>query len=152
LEFLFRGELRQVKMADKESGKDRQDPVVARNTHQKSRRRWDRLPLAIPVFVRGLDKQGNTFLEFTAAFNINRGGMLLACTKELPPSEPVELEIPFAKVPWPQADHQFIRHLKGRIAHATPVKGCHLYGIEFNPCLPYPDSGEWNASAKDGTD
>ena len=40
------------------------------------RRKWARLPLAIPVFVRSRDRKGKEFLEFATALNVSAGGML----------------------------------------------------------------------------
>ena len=42
------------------------------------RRKWTRLPLAIPVFVRSRDGKGKEFLEFATALNVSAGGMLVA--------------------------------------------------------------------------
>src|SRR5438132_9287892 len=38
------------------------------------RRRWARLSLAIPVFVRGINGQGREFLEFCTLLNESAGG------------------------------------------------------------------------------
>ena|SRR5437870_5831567 len=47
------------------------------------RRRWVRLSLAIPVFVRGVNGQGKEFLEFCTLLNESAGGALLAMRKPL---------------------------------------------------------------------
>ncbi len=127
-----------VDSTDTEKLKTRQKFSPRPSTVLRERRRWDRLPLAIPIFVRGADERGNTFMEFTSGFNINRGGMLLACAKPLPQSDVIDLEIPFAKVPWPPAQDQFIRCLKARIVYTAPATGCQLYGLEFTSPLPAP--------------
>ena len=48
------------------------------------RRKWARLPLAIPVFVRSRDGKGKEFLEFATALNVSAGGMLVAIRRALP--------------------------------------------------------------------
>lgn len=66
-------------------------------TSQKSaseRRRWERLPLAIPVFVRGLDPNGKQFIEFATALDISVGGALLAIQRHLPKGSKIMLELP----------------------------------------------------------
>ena len=60
------------------------------------RRKWSRLPLAIPVFVRSRDDKGKEFLEFATALNVSAGGMLLALRKGLPAAAEILLEIPSA--------------------------------------------------------
>ena len=60
------------------------------------RRKWARLPLAIPVFVRSRDEKGKEFLEFATALNVSAGGMLVAVRRSLPPVAQIRLEIPSA--------------------------------------------------------
>jgi hypothetical protein len=62
------------------------------------RRKWARLPLAIPVFVRSRDGKGKEFLEFATALNVSAGGMLLAIRRLLPAVAQLRLEIPSAPV------------------------------------------------------
>ena len=99
-------------------------------------RRWQRLPIAIPMFVRGITEQGTSFVEFTSAFNINRGGLLLASPKDLPPIGFYNLEIPSSKVPWPEGEAHFIRCMRARVVYSAPANGCRLYGLEFTSPLP----------------
>jgi len=42
----------------------------------KERRKWPRLSLAIPVFVRSRDERGKDLLEFATALNVSAGGFL----------------------------------------------------------------------------
>ena len=62
------------------------------------RRRWARLPLAIPVFVRGRESKGKEFLEFATALNVGAGGMLVAIRRVLSAIAQIRLEIPSAPV------------------------------------------------------
>ena len=62
------------------------------------RRKWARLPLAIPVFVRSRDGKGKEFLEFATALNVSAGGMLVAIRRVLPAVAQIQLEIPSAPV------------------------------------------------------
>ena len=58
------------------------------------RRRWPRLTVTIPVFVRGLDEQGKDMLQFSSILNIGAGGALLASRKPFPEGSRIFLEIP----------------------------------------------------------
>jgi len=94
-------------------------------------RKAERIALAIPVFLRGVDERGKEFLEFTTALNVSRGGALLATRRRLADATSVSLEIPSA--PLPQMAHmpRFVRSLDGepvRLAHAN---GCYLWGLKF---------------------
>src|SRR2546428_1291934 len=60
------------------------------------RRRWERLSLAIPVFVHWINAQGREFLEFSTLLNASAGGALLVIRKPLRRWSRVSLEIPAA--------------------------------------------------------
>lgn len=96
------------------------------------RRKWARLPLAIPVFVRSRDAKGKEFLEFATALNVSAGGMLIAIRRVLPPIAQLRLEIPSAPVtamaPLPQA----ARTLHAKTLRTTPAEGYYLLGIKFS--------------------
>ena len=55
-----------------------------RRKPETERRKWTRLPLAIPVFVRSRDEKGKEFLEFATALNISAGGALVAVRRSSP--------------------------------------------------------------------
>jgi c-di-GMP-binding flagellar brake protein YcgR len=96
------------------------------------RRRWPRLPLAIPVFVRSRDEKGKDFLEFATAVNISAGGALVAVRRSLPLATQVSLEIPSPPSPatsaWPKAS----RILRARTVRVTHAEGYHLLGLKFS--------------------
>ena len=56
------------------------------------RRKWARLPLAIPVFVRTQGEDGKELLEFATALNVSAGGMLVAVRRVLPPAAQIMLK------------------------------------------------------------
>lgn len=95
------------------------------------RRKYQRLPLSIPVFVRGIDQDGKEFLEFATALNISAGGILLATRRSLPKAANLALEIPVAPVPDPGSQPQSIRSLKARLVRITHGERCHLLGLRF---------------------
>src|SRR5579859_5092505 len=94
------------------------------------RRKWARLPLAIPVFVRSRDGKGKEFLEFATALNVSAGGMLVAIRRVLPPIAQLRLEIPSAPVAAlaPRA----ARTLRAKTLRTTPADGYYLLGLKFS--------------------
>jgi hypothetical protein len=58
------------------------------------RRRSPRLRLQIPMFIRGVDASGSTFLDLTKTFDISATGAFLASTRVLSPETVVQLTIP----------------------------------------------------------
>ncbi|HXZ78977.1 MAG TPA: PilZ domain-containing protein [Terriglobales bacterium] len=100
------------------------------------RRKYQRLPLSIPVFVRGTDENGKEFLEFATALNISAGGILLATRRSLPKSASLSLEIPVAPLPADSFSAQSIRSLKARLVRITHGERYHLMGLKFNRAIP----------------
>ncbi|MGA1986052.1 MAG: PilZ domain-containing protein [Candidatus Sulfotelmatobacter sp.] len=95
------------------------------------RRKWARLPLAIPVFVRSLDGEGKEFLEFATALNVSAGGMLLAIRRLLPAVAQLRLEIPSAPVAALCLLPRASRTLRARALRSTPAEGYYLLGLKF---------------------
>jgi hypothetical protein len=100
------------------------------------RRKWSRLPLAIPVFVRSRDDKGKEFLEFATSLNVSAGGMLVAIRRSLPAVAQVSLEIPSAPVAAMALLPRAARTLSARTLRTTPADGYYLLGLKFSRPLP----------------
>ena len=87
------------------------------------RRKWPRLPLAIPVFVRSRDGKGKEFLEFATALNVSAGGMLVATRRVIPNVAQIRLEIPSAPVAALAQSPQSSRTLRAKALRTTPAQG-----------------------------
>ena len=104
---------------------------LSNRRRQLERRRWPRLPLAIPVFVGGVEKHQKKFQEFCTLLNISAGGALLAIRKSLPRGCVVSLLIPI-----PEGIRQLglihgERKLRARVVRSAFWDLCNLYGLEF---------------------
>lgn len=95
------------------------------------RRKWTRLPLAIPVFVRSRDAKGKEFLEFATALNVSAGGMLVAIRRVLPAIAQIRLEIPSAPVASLALLPKASRALRAKALRTTPAQGYYLLGLKF---------------------
>src|SRR5207302_9657146 len=95
------------------------------------RRKWTRLPLAIPVFVRTRDDKGKELLEFATALNVSAGGMLVAVRRVLPPSAIIQLEIPSAPLAALASLPKTSRNLRAKATRTTHAEGYHLLGLKF---------------------
>jgi hypothetical protein len=102
---------------------------VARQTSE--RRKWARLPLAIPVFVRSRDSKGKEFLEFATALNVSAGGMLVAMRRVLPAIAQISLEIPSAPVAALAVLPRASRNLRAKALRTIPAEGYYLLGLKF---------------------
>jgi c-di-GMP-binding flagellar brake protein YcgR len=105
---------------------------VNAKTSVGERRKWPRLPLGIPVFVRSRAEVDKEFLEFATALNVSAGGMLLAVRRSLPFSTRVSLEIPSAPVTALAALPSVARHLRARVLRMEHAEGFHLIGLKFS--------------------
>ena len=93
------------------------------------RRKWQRLPLAIPVFVRGIEPSGRKFIEFATALDISVGGALLAIQRHLPQGSKIMLEIPSNPIPKSQDQQQ--KSLSAKLVRVTHSEQGQLLGLKF---------------------
>ena len=106
--------------------------LLIRRKPEKERRKWTRLPLAIPIFVRSRDEKGKEFLEFATALNVSAGGALVAVRRSLPPTAQVLLEIPSAPLAATAALPKAARTLRARTLRISHAEGYHLLGLKFS--------------------
>src|SRR6202167_148761 len=104
------------------------------------RRKWPRLPLAIPVFVRSRDDKGKEFLEFATALNVSAGGMLLAVRRAQLTDAVISLEIPSAPLAALALLPRASRYLRARSLRSSQANGYHLLGLKFSRPLVSPRS------------
>ena len=95
------------------------------------RRRWARIPLAIPVFVRGMSEQNKEFLEFCTLLNESAGGALLAIRRSLRLRSQVSLQIPLPPMARQIKFQRKTLLLKARVVRTTFADGWNLCGVRF---------------------
>jgi hypothetical protein len=106
--------------------------------HNSESRRWPRLPVAIPVFVRGADKTGKPFLEFTSMINIGAGGGLLVVHQSFPRSSRMVVEIPSPPIADLPLSSPFVQRLNSKVVHVSRSGDYDLLGVEFTRPLAKP--------------
>lgn len=122
--------------------------VLLIRSEQSERRKWSRLSLAIPVFVRSRDENGKDFLEFATAVNISAGGALVAVRRSLPLPAQVLLEIPSPPSPALALQPTASRVLKARPLRVTHAEGYHLVGLKFaRPLMDGSMNGRTNGKS-----
>ena len=107
-----------------------QEPGL-RGPDGSERRRWLRLPLAVPVFVRGRDRERKEFLEFSTLLNESAGGALLATRRNLRRSSRVRLEIPSAPLLLRPGLAHGIKTLRATVVWIVLADGWNLCGLRF---------------------
>jgi hypothetical protein len=106
----------------------------SRHQSIRERRRWPRLPLAIPVFVRGVDERKSDVLEFATILNIGGGGVLFASHKPLRERSRVSLEIPVGFPPM-QEPHLAKTKLEARVLRTVAMERGYLCAVQFKSPL-----------------
>ena len=98
------------------------------------RRKYERLPLAVPVFVRGIDPNGRQFVDFATALDISVGGALVAIHRFLPKGSRILLEIPSAPVAssTPAVPRSTRQRFYAKTVRVTDGEQVKLMGLEFN--------------------
>jgi hypothetical protein len=114
--------------------------ILNRNRPPDERRKWARLPLAIPVFVRSRDKSGKELLEFATALNVSATGALVAVRRALPLSSQVLLEIPAVPLASTAVLPKSCRNLRARTVWITHAATYQLVGLRFSQPLLGPKS------------
>ena len=101
------------------------------NSPGTEERKWTRLQLAIPVFVRSKDENGKESLEFATAINISAGGALVVVRRSLPKSSPVSLEIPSAPIGSEGGIRRSSKAIKAKTVWVSHLNDYHLLGLKF---------------------
>jgi hypothetical protein len=96
----------------------------------RERRRERRVPVHLPMLVRGIDRAGKRFEERTSSENLCRGGAAFATQYALILGSRLEISIPISPLAG-EADAEFSTH--GRIVHVAPGKSSRelIVGVEF---------------------
>jgi len=124
---------------------------VSPKTPVAERREWQRLPLAIPVFVRSGAEADKEFLEFATALNVSAGGMLVAVRRSLPFSAQVSLEIPSAPLAAMAAFPKVARCVRAKVLRMEHAEGFHLLGLKFSRPLLNSQGQSKAALSRDGS-
>ncbi len=94
------------------------------------RRKWERLPLGVPMFVRPASNDPNASPRFATTVNISAGGILLASRDNFHGVEKLSLEIPSAPL-LESAGWRAVRKIQGQIVRTEPWEHGFLYALRF---------------------
>lgn len=97
----------------------------------KEKRRWARLKLAIPVFIRAQNENGREALEFATAVNVSAGGALLVVRRSLTEASWVTLEIPSAPIAPVHGMPASSRTMRAKAIWVKHLDDYHLLGLKF---------------------
>lgn len=104
---------------------------MPRKLSKKEERKWARLQLAIPVFIRSRDGNGKDSLEFATAINISPGGALVVVRHSLPKSAVVSVEIPSAPMGPARGLKPPSSTMQAKAVWVAHLDDHHLLGLKF---------------------
>ncbi len=104
--------------------------AASASTPALERRRERRVPVHLPIVVRGTDRTGLSFEEHTSSENFCRGGAAFATRYPLDLGSQLEIKIPVVPTAASE-DTEFAT--QGRIVHVKPGRDEHetIVGVEF---------------------
>ena len=106
-----------------------QRPTMAQSYDE--RRRFQRIKLQVPLFVRGKDAYGDPFLELAKALDISALGALITCARPLAVHEIVTLTIPAPSITSSALVPPGMPPIQAKVKRQQEAGDVHLVGVEF---------------------
>jgi hypothetical protein len=94
-------------------------------------RRFQRINLQVPLFVRGKDAHGEQFLELAKTLDISALGAFITCPRPLVVGEVVTLTIPAPSITSSALVPAGMPPIQGRVKRQQEAGDVHLVGVEF---------------------
>lgn len=101
-------------------------PALARE-----RRRFQRIHLQVPLFVRGKDEQKEQFMELAKTLDISAQGAFIACPRALTINEIVTLTIPSPSITSSALVPAGMPPIQARVKRQQHAGDVYLVGVEF---------------------
>jgi hypothetical protein len=95
------------------------------------RRRFPRMHLQIPLFIRGKDAHGEQFLELAKTLDISGLGSFMTCPRALAINEVVTLTIPAPSITSSALVPAGMPPIQARVKRQQVAGDVHLVGVEF---------------------
>jgi hypothetical protein len=95
------------------------------------RRRYQRIHLQVPLFIRGRDTHGEKFLEMAKTLNISALGAFLTCPRALIINEIITLTIPAPSITSSGLVPSGMAPIQARVKRQQEAGDVHLVGVEF---------------------
>ena len=104
------------------------------SSYSEERRQFSRIPLQIPMFIRGRDISGEDFLELVKTLDISSTGAFLASPRRLRSNDLIFLTIPAPPSPSSGLVPASTPPIQARVRRMERAGEIQLIGVEFlNP-------------------
>lgn len=95
------------------------------------RRRFQRIRLQVPLFVRGKDAQGEQFLELAKTLDISGLGAFITCPRRLAVNDVVTLTIPAPSITSSALVPAGMPPIQAKVRRQQEAGDVYLVGVEF---------------------
>jgi hypothetical protein len=95
------------------------------------RRRFQRIRLQIPMFIRGRDAHDEQFLELAKTLDVIGLGAFLTCPRSLPVNEIITLTIPAPSITSSGLVPAGMAPIQARVKRQQQAGDVYLVGVEF---------------------
>jgi len=97
----------------------------------EERRRFQRINLQVPLFIRGKDAYGEQFLELAKTLDISAIGAFVTSPRPLAMNDVVTLTIPAPSITSSALVPAGMPPIQGRVKRQQEAGDVHLVGVEF---------------------
>jgi hypothetical protein len=108
-----------------------QQQRVAAPVYEEERRRYQRIHLQVPLFVRGRDAHGDHFIELAKTLDISALGAFITCPRALPIVEIITLTIPAPSIISSGLIPAGMAPIQARVKRQQDAGEVHHAGVEF---------------------
>jgi len=112
----------------------RENPIhhrLAMSSLNDERRRFQRMHLQVPLFIRGKDAHGEQFLELAKTLDISGLGAFMTCPRALALNEIITLTIPAPSITSSALVPAGMPPIQARVKRQQVAGDVHLVGVEF---------------------
>jgi hypothetical protein len=107
-----------------------QQGLGVRSAHDEHRR-FQRIRLQVPLFIRGSAARGDQFLELAKTLDISALGALITCPRSLAVGEIVTLTIPAPSMTSSALVPAGMPPIQAKVRRRQEAGDVHLLGVEF---------------------
>lgn len=100
-------------------------------TAYEEQRRFQRIRLQVPLFVRGRDVHGEQFLELAKTLDISALGAFITCPRALSVNDVITLTIPAPSITSSALVPSGMPPIQARVKRQQAAGDVHLIGVEF---------------------
>jgi len=106
-------------------------PISVMPSIEDERRRYQRIRLQVPLFIRGTDAHGEQFMELAKALDFSALGAFITCSRLLTIGEIVTLTIPAPSITSTALVPAGMPPIQAKVRRQQEAGDLRLSGVEF---------------------